>query len=109
LPRTPPRARRCRPPTIVARLAVTLALLVAAPPALAAVPEIHAHRGGTVVNGKPLFAEESIRAYRQAARDGFVLEVDAKLTEDGVPVALHDATLDRTTSCAGELRTFTLA
>jgi glycerophosphoryl diester phosphodiesterase len=62
-----------------------------------------------VVNGKPLYAEESIAAYRQAARHGFVLEVDAKLTEDGVPLALHDATLDRTTNCSGELRSFTLA
>ena len=41
--------------------------------------------------------------------DGFVLEVDAKLTKDGVPVAIHDATLDRTTTCTGEVRTFTLA
>ena len=61
-----------------------------------------------MVNGTPLFAEESIRAYKHAARHGFVLEVDAKLTEDRVPVALHDATLDRTTNCSGELRTFTL-
>ena len=38
-----------------------------------------------------------------------MLEVDAKLTEDGVPVAIHDATLERTTNCTGELRTFTLA
>ncbi len=38
-----------------------------------------------------------------------MLEVDAKLTEDGVPVAIHDATLDRTTNCSGEVRTFTLA
>jgi glycerophosphoryl diester phosphodiesterase len=38
-----------------------------------------------------------------------VLEVDAKLTEDGVPVAIHDATLDRTTNCSGEVRTLTLA
>ena len=36
-----------------------------------------------------------------------MLEVDAKLTEDGVPVAVHDATLDRTTNCSGEVRTFT--
>ena len=70
-----------------------------------AAPQIHAHRGGTVVNGKPTFTEESLDAYRHAARDGFVLEVDAKLTKDGVPVALHDATLDRTTTCTGELRT----
>ena len=38
-----------------------------------------------------------------------MLEVDSKLTEDGVPVAVHDATLDRTTNCSGEVRTFTLA
>jgi glycerophosphoryl diester phosphodiesterase len=77
--------------------------------ATAATPDIHAHRGGTVQHGTPRFGEESIRAYRNAARNGFVLEVDAKLTEDGVPVAIHDATLDRTTNCSGEVRTFTLA
>src|SRR4051794_25801782 len=90
-------------------LAAALVLLAAAPSALAAVPEIHAHRGGTVVNGKARFAEESMQAYREAARNGFVLEVDAKLSEDRVPVALHDATLDRTTNCSGELSSFTLA
>jgi glycerophosphoryl diester phosphodiesterase len=93
---------------IVARLALPLAvLLVAAPPALAALPDIHAHRGGTLVKGKPKFGEESLAAYRNAARNGFVLEVDAKLTADGVPVAIHDATLDRTTNCSGEVRSFT--
>ena len=61
------------------------------------------------MNGKPTFGEESLAAYQHAARNGFVLEVDAKLTEDGVPVAIHDATLDRTTTCTGEVRTFTLA
>ena len=77
---------------MVARLALSLALvLLAAPPALAATPDIHAHRGGTVVNGKARFGEESLAAYRNAARFGFVLEVDAKLSEDGVPVAIHDA------------------
>jgi len=91
--------------------AASLALLAlaAASPALAAIPDIHAHRGGTVQNGAPRFAEESMRAYRNAALNGFVLEVDAKLTEDGVPVAIHDATLERTTNCTGEVRTFTLA
>jgi glycerophosphoryl diester phosphodiesterase len=72
-------------------------------------PEVHAHRGGTVVLGKPLFGEETLAAYRHALRDGFVLEVDAKLTSDGVPVAVHDATLDRTTNCTGEVRAFSEA
>ncbi len=89
--------------------ALVAAFAVLAPPALAATPDIHAHRGGTVVNGTPRFGEESIRAYRNAALHGFVFEVDAKLTEDGVPVAIHDATLDRTTNCSGEVRVRTLA
>jgi glycerophosphoryl diester phosphodiesterase len=89
---------------------LTAAVAVVAPAAShAAAPDIHAHRGGTVVNGTPRHAEESRAAYRNAARHGFVLEIDAKLTEDGVPVAIHDATLDRTTNCSGEVRTFTLA
>jgi glycerophosphoryl diester phosphodiesterase len=94
------------------RRLVTLAALLfvaVAPAADAAVPSVHAHRGGTVVNGRATYPEESLAAYRNAARHDFVLEVDAKLTEDGVPVALHDATLDRTTNCTGEVRTFTLA
>jgi glycerophosphoryl diester phosphodiesterase len=89
-------------------LLASAVMFALAPPAIAATPGIHAHRGGTVVNGKARFAEESLSAYKNAARNGFVLEVDAKLTEDRVPVALHDATLDRTTNCTGELRTFTL-
>jgi glycerophosphoryl diester phosphodiesterase len=95
---------------MLTRLALAAALvLVAAPMAHAAVPQVHAHRGGTVLNGKPAYPEESLAAYKRAARNDFVLEVDAKLTEDGVPVAIHDATLDRTTTCTGEVRTFTLA
>jgi glycerophosphoryl diester phosphodiesterase len=93
------------------RLALTISMLavLAAPAAAQAAPDIHAHRGGTVANGAPKYAEESLAAYRAAARHGFVLEVDAKLTEEGVPVAIHDATLDRTTNCSGQVNTFTLA
>jgi glycerophosphoryl diester phosphodiesterase len=86
--------------------AVTAAL---AAPAAQAAPEIQAHRGGTVSNGKPAYPEEALDAYKHAAANGFVLEVDAKLTRDGVPVAVHDATLDRTTTCTGEVRTYTYA
>jgi glycerophosphoryl diester phosphodiesterase len=93
---------------VLAALVAAVAVLAGAAQAMA-LPAIHAHRGGTVVNGKARYAEESLGAFRAAARNGFVLEVDAKLTEDRVPVALHDATLDRTTNCSGELRTFTLA
>jgi glycerophosphoryl diester phosphodiesterase len=88
---------------------VAAVLAAAVPTAAAAQPQIHAHRGGTVLNGKPTYTEESLDAYRNAAKHGFVFEVDAKLTADGVPVAIHDATLDRTTNCTGEVRSFTLA
>jgi glycerophosphoryl diester phosphodiesterase len=96
---------------MLARLTTALAAaaLIAAPASLAATPDIHAHRGGTILNGDPFFGEETLAAYRHAARHAFVLEVDAKLTEDRVPVAVHDATLDRTTNCRGEVRTYTLA
>jgi glycerophosphoryl diester phosphodiesterase len=95
-----------------ARAAVFAAVLVVCATASAAAqaaPAIHAHRGGTVVKGKPTYAEETLDAYRSAATNGFVFEVDAKLTSDGVPVAVHDATLDRTTTCTGEVRSFTRA
>jgi glycerophosphoryl diester phosphodiesterase len=94
-----------------ARAALFAAVLAASASAGAAqaAPAIHAHRGGTVVKGKPAYAEETLDAYRSAATNGFVFEVDAKLTKDGVPVAIHDATLDRTTTCTGEVRSFTRA
>jgi glycerophosphoryl diester phosphodiesterase len=90
-------------------VAVVLAAVIApAAPAAAKTIEIHAHRGGTLLDGRKVHGEETLAAYRAAARNGFVFEVDAKLTRDGVPVAVHDATLDRTTSCTGEVRAFTL-
>src|SRR3954447_20468356 len=97
----PRKARAALIAAVIAASAVTNAT--------AAPPQIQAHRGGTVVNGKPTFAEETLDAYRNAARSGFVFEVDAKLTRDGVPVAIHDATLDRTTTCTGQVRAFTRA
>src|SRR3954451_12982142 len=87
-------------------LVAAVSAALAAP--AAAAPEIQAHRGGTVSNGKPTYSEETLQAYKHAAANGFVLEVDAKLTRDGVPVAVHDATLDRTTTCSGEVRAYTL-
>ena len=46
---------------LAARFALALVLLiVVAPPAFSATPAIHAHRGGTVENGKARYAEESL-------------------------------------------------
>jgi glycerophosphoryl diester phosphodiesterase len=80
-----------------------LVLLVLAPAtAVAAVPQIHAHRGGPQQLGQPAFAEETMPAFRDAwEQRGAVLELDVKLSADGVPAAIHDDTLDRTTVCTG--------
>ena len=62
-----------------------------------------AHRGA----GK-LAPENTLAAFRVGARHGYrAFECDVKLSADGVPFLLHDATLQRTTSgsgIAGELR-----
>jgi glycerophosphoryl diester phosphodiesterase len=93
-------------PRAVAGLAAVATLLAAAPAAGA--PLIHAHRGGSYVAGVPTYPENTMPGFRNAAREGYVLELDAKLTRDRVPVAFHDATLDRTTPCRGRIDEITL-
>lgn len=92
-------------------LAIPLVLvLLLAPAAQAAVPAVQSHRGGPVLDGVPTFPEETMPAFRNAAQKlRTVLELDAKLTEDGVPVVIHDDTLERTTNCEGLVADRTLA
>ncbi len=60
-------------------------------------PRWIAHRGA----GK-LAPENTLAAFRIGAALGFrAFECDVKLSADGVPMLLHDATLERTTSGAG--------
>lgn len=56
-----------------------------------------AHRGA----GK-LAPENTLAAFRLGAQHGYrMFECDAKLSVDGVPFLMHDATLDRTTNGRG--------
>ena len=56
-----------------------------------------AHRGA----GR-LAPENTLAAFREGARHGYTMfECDVKLSADGVPFLLHDATLDRTTPQRG--------
>jgi glycerophosphoryl diester phosphodiesterase len=80
-------------------LATALAVIAAAAPA--ATMEIQAHRGGSFVDGRATYPEATMPAFRAAAKRGFVLEFDIQMTKDGVPVVIHDDTLDRTTVCRG--------
>lgn len=60
-------------------------------------PRVYAHRGG-----RALGPENTIAAFDiglAAGADG--LELDVRLSADGIPVVVHDPTLDRTTDATG--------
>ncbi len=56
------------------------------------------------------FPENTLLAFREAIREGAdAVELDVRLSADGVPVVLHDATLDRTTDGRGPVAGMPLA
>ncbi len=60
-------------------------------------PRWIAHRGAGL-----LAPENTLAAFQQGARHAYrMFECDVKLSADGVPFLLHDATLDRTTNAHG--------
>ena len=72
-------------------------------------PVVWAHRGGSYVNGKAKYPENTLPAFTAAAKAGFALEFDVVLTKDLVPLVIHDEELDRTTPCTGKVRDKTYA
>ncbi len=89
------------PPEAVAQLlARAQAALQHAPPGLPGpwpYPRWIAHRGAGL-----LAPENTLAAFRLGAAHGWrAFECDVKLSADGVPFLLHDATLERTTSGQG--------
>ncbi len=61
-------------------------------------------RGRGEADGRNLFPENSLAAVLQAGTDGVdLVGVDVRATSDGMPVLLHDATLDRTSDCSGAI------
>ncbi|HEX5706980.1 MAG TPA: glycerophosphodiester phosphodiesterase [Pyrinomonadaceae bacterium] len=68
-------------------------------------PLVIAHRGGA-----GLWPENTLYAFERAAGMGVeVIELDVRLTRDGVLVVIHDATVERTTGGAGLVGEMTLA
>ncbi|KAM7152171.1 glycerophosphodiester phosphodiesterase 1 isoform 2-T2 [Macrochelys suwanniensis] len=62
-----------------------------------------AHRGGA--HDAP---ENTLAAIRQAAENGATgVELDLEFTADGIPILMHDDTVERTTDGSGRLRDFT--
>lgn len=68
-------------------------------------PIIVAHRGGA-----GLYPENTLQAFQGAAREHGVrfMELDVHGTADGVPVVIHDPTVERTTDGQGALAAMTL-
>ncbi|NYT07843.1 MAG: glycerophosphodiester phosphodiesterase [Methanomicrobiales archaeon] len=62
------------------------------------------HRGA-----KAIEPENTLRAVREGMRCADYIEIDARLSRDGIPVVMHDATVDRTTDGRGAVSSFTLA
>jgi glycerophosphoryl diester phosphodiesterase len=68
-------------------------------------PILIAHRGGSLEA-----PENTMASFRHAIEIGArYVELDVQMTRDGVPVVLHDPTLDRTTTGKGPVSAVTLA
>lgn len=68
-------------------------------------PAVIAHRGASQIA-----PENTLAAFRAAVELGAdAIELDAKLTADGVIVVHHDSTLERTTSGQGPISSWTLS
>lgn len=61
------------------------------------------HRGA-----RGLEPENTLRALRRGMECADFVEVDLRLARDGIPVAIHDATLDRTTDGTGPVKNYTI-
>lgn len=67
-------------------------------------PHTWSHRGDGDV-----YPENSLEAMEQCVLNGAVaIETDAQLTADGIPIIMHDTTLDRTTSLTGNVSSLTV-
>lgn len=65
-------------------------------------PRAFAHRGWHIDDLAGM--ENSLSAFRRAAAEGYsYMETDVRATSDGVPVVIHDASLDRTTDASGRV------
>lgn len=70
-----------------------------------ATPAVIAHRGASAVTPENTMA--AVQLGRRVGAD--YVEIDAQTTADGVPVVMHDGTVDRTTDGSGAISSLTRA
>lgn len=67
-------------------------------------PYVHAHRGGGYDN----YPENCIETFDYTLKQiPAFMEIDPRVTKDGIIVLMHDATLDRTTNTTGKVSDYT--
>lgn len=114
-----PHSRRGRNATFFACTTMLFVLSTATSHAAGAIPDgidrpNPFRTGRTLViphgGGDGRYPEDTMYAYEHSMREGGeVLDLDVQQTSDGVLVALHDATVDRTTNGTGQVSSMTFA
>ncbi len=66
---------------------------------------VAAHQGG-IFDGATNTILNFEKAFKQGAQ---IIEMDLRLTHDGIPVVFHDETLDKMTNCKGSIKEKTMA
>ncbi|MCB9751346.1 MAG: hypothetical protein H6713_15320 [Myxococcales bacterium] len=73
-------------------------------------PRNSGHRGTGTSNANNPYPENTIPSLLQAAAEGATrVEFDVRISSDGVPVLMHDASVDETTDGEGCVSSFTVA
>lgn len=67
---------------------------------------VAAHRGGMVSS-----SNNTLEQFEKARKEGAseIIEMDLRVTRDGVPVVYHDEKIDGSTGCKGEISTYVFA
>lgn len=65
----------------------------------------YAHRG--LHDNSSMAPENSLEAFKEAVKEGYGIELDVQISQDGVPVVFHDFTLERICKKPGKVCDYT--
>ena len=61
----------------------------------------YAHRG--LHDNGSTAPENSLEAFKEAVKEGYGIELDVQISQDGIPVVFHDFTLERSCKKPGKV------